>query len=53
MLSVQMTMFEALRGVAESHLGREALVCDDVRLTYRELLAGVSALSEGLIMLGL
>jgi len=48
MLTTQMTMAEALQQVAEARPDQEALVCGDVRLTYRRLAAAAQALAFGL-----
>ncbi len=48
MLTTQMTMAEALQQVAEARPDQEALVCGDVRLTYRQLVAAAEALAVGL-----
>lgn len=48
MLSADATMFEALHQVVDSRPGQESLVCDDVRLTYGELLSRVKGLARGL-----
>jgi len=53
MLKADMTMAEALRQAAESCPDQEALVCGDVRNTYRQLLDRVDALVQGLHELGL
>ncbi len=53
MLTTQMTMAEALQQVAAARPDQEALVCGDVRLTYRELVARAEALAHGLWRLGI
>lgn len=53
MLTTQMTMAQALRQVAATRPAQEALVCDDVRLTYRELVTRAEALAHGLWRLGI
>jgi acyl-CoA synthetase (AMP-forming)/AMP-acid ligase II len=53
MLNADMTMAEALRQAAESRPNREALVCGEVRHTYRQLTERVDALAQGLHELGL
>lgn len=53
MLNTKMTMAEALRQVADSGPDQEALVCDDVRVTYGRLSARVEALARNLHELGL
>jgi acyl-CoA synthetase (AMP-forming)/AMP-acid ligase II len=52
MINLDMTMIEAFRGVAESRLDQEALVCGEVRATYGELLGTIDALARGLHALG-
>jgi fatty-acyl-CoA synthase len=52
MLNVDMTMSRALREVARSRSGQEALVCGHVRLTYGQLLERVDGLANGLHCLG-
>ncbi|MBN1640706.1 MAG: acyl--CoA ligase [Anaerolineae bacterium] len=52
MLSAQSTMYEALAQVAAARTAQEALICDDVRLTYGQLLARIAALARGLQGLG-
>lgn len=53
MISITMTMYDALKKVAEARLGREVFVCGNLRLTNRELLSNVDALANGLAGLGL
>jgi fatty-acyl-CoA synthase len=52
MLSVEMTLGQALREVARSRLTQEALVCGDVRVTYGDLEARSAALARGLLARG-
>jgi acyl-CoA synthetase (AMP-forming)/AMP-acid ligase II len=52
MLSTKMTMAQAVRHVALSRQGREALVCGEVRTTYDRLVAHIDALAQGLHGLG-
>lgn len=52
MLNTEMTITEALRYVAESRGGKEALVCGEVRATYDQLLERIGALARGLHRLG-
>jgi fatty-acyl-CoA synthase len=52
MLSTNMTVAEAIRRVADTRQGHEALVCEDVRVTYDQLLARILALARGLHRLG-
>jgi acyl-CoA synthetase (AMP-forming)/AMP-acid ligase II len=52
MLSREMTMGEAIQRVAVSRRDREALVCDDRRLTYGQLLEYIFSLARGLHGLG-
>lgn len=51
-LHTHMTMAEALQYVAGRHPEREALICDDVRLTYGQLRDQADALARGLARLG-
>jgi len=48
-----MTMAQALQHLADQHPDREALVCDDVRLTYGQLRDDAAALARGLVRLGI
>lgn len=48
MLNTDMTMMEALADVVERRQAHEAIVCEDVRLTYRELYEQISKLAYGL-----
>ena len=43
MLHAKLTMFEAFQQVATARLDQEALVCDEVRLTYGQLLARIDS----------
>jgi acyl-CoA synthetase (AMP-forming)/AMP-acid ligase II len=47
-IHTRMTMAEALHYVAGQHPDREALICDDVRLTYGQLRDSADALARGL-----
>lgn len=48
MITVTMTMYDALRAVTEARQGQEVFVCGKVRLTNRQLLTNVDALARGL-----
>jgi fatty-acyl-CoA synthase len=48
MLSTQMTLGEAFHHVSESRPDQEALVCEEVRATYRQLRDRIDALAWGL-----
>jgi len=51
-IHARMTMAEALHHVAGQHPEREALICDDVRLTYGQLRDSAETLARGLARLG-
>jgi fatty-acyl-CoA synthase len=53
MLSIDMTMDEAIRRVAEARPDQEVFVCGPARLTNRELLRGIEGLARGLGGLGI
>jgi fatty-acyl-CoA synthase len=48
-----MTMYEAFHRVASRRMEQEALVCDQERLTYAQLLEQVDVLARGFYQLGL
>lgn len=48
MLHAKLTMYEAFQQVATARLDQEALVCDEVRLTYSQLLARIDSQAQGL-----
>jgi fatty-acyl-CoA synthase len=52
MLSIGMTMMEALREVADSRRGQGAVMCGESCITYGELLERVDVLARGLRGLG-
>lgn len=52
MLSSDITLAEALRGVAGAHPNREAIVCGKTRLTYGQLWERVGRMASGLEALG-
>jgi acyl-CoA synthetase (AMP-forming)/AMP-acid ligase II len=52
MLHAKLTMYEAIQQVAATRLDQEALVCDEVRLTYGQLLARIDSQAQGLVYLG-
>ncbi len=53
MLSIDMTMHEAVRRVAEARPDQEVFVCGPARLTNRQLLQGIDGLARGLGGLGI
>ena len=53
MLSIDMTMDEAIRRVAEARPDREVFVCGPARLTNRQLLQRIDGLARGLSGLGI
>ncbi|MEJ2303987.1 MAG: hypothetical protein P8Y14_20865 [Anaerolineales bacterium] len=53
MLNLKMTMDEAIRSVVEARPDQEVLVSGSMRLTNRELLRRIEALSNGLAGMGL
>lgn len=53
MLSIDMTMDEAIRQVAEARPGQEVFVCGPARLTNRQLLQRIDSLARGLSRLGI
>lgn len=52
MLSTGMTLWDAIREVADSRPNREMLVCGTQRLTYRQLLLRIDAAERGLAQRG-